>query len=431
MHGQDTQPCLTLGGLLLVAKIGAPFCTMAVTSTANGQICVYTAPFSVTIDAHTNAVPGFGIIWQYSQAALAAAASNNLPGCVPIVDLAADGDSEFLFGPGSTSAEADAFLWGGWNGWSLSVDANSATSANEGHISIDLYSYTYLYTDGPCCPDSMVTATVQKGVVEFTAPQAWTWSAAIRGSFWIDGWQVEDREFAALHISIPSSSGPVEQTCTLVKAPMGSAVTGWPTDGSYAWEASGSSSVAGTITAVIFKGDDEQFDRDGNGRYTQADVDSLAAIVGTPQATDPDELAVWDFDDSGEVDEDDVAMAQFAINAGIGAGKLGDLDQDDDTDCDDYDLLPASPDYSLGDVDYMAELDADLDGDNDAADRAVVYEILQPADWDDDGDVDYFDTQAFLAAFSAQEPSADLNGDLSWDFYDVQIWLGWVSAACP
>lgn len=138
-------------------------------------------------------------------------------------------------------------------------------------------------------------------------------------------------------------------------------------------------------------GTDLTFDRNADGRFNQADVDSLAAIVGTPDASDPGELLVWDFNGDGVIDEEDVEKVQFAIDAGVGAGILGDLDQDSDADCDDFDLLPASPNYTIGDNDYLAQLDADLDGDNDAA---------------------------------------DLNGDQSWDFYDVQTWLGWVSAAC-
>ena len=53
-----------------------------------------------------------------------------------------------------------------------------------------------------------------------------------------------------------------------------------------------------------------------------------------------------------------------------------------------------------------------------------------PADWNGDGVLDFFDVQAFLADFSAQNPDADLNGDGNFDFFDVQIYLGIVSAGC-
>lgn len=54
-----------------------------------------------------------------------------------------------------------------------------------------------------------------------------------------------------------------------------------------------------------------------------------------------------------------------------------------------------------------------------------------PADFNGDGEVDFFDVQAFLGAFTAQQPAADLNGDLAFDFFDVQIFLGIFAAGCP
>ncbi|MBX3323347.1 MAG: hypothetical protein KF757_10185 [Phycisphaeraceae bacterium] len=53
-----------------------------------------------------------------------------------------------------------------------------------------------------------------------------------------------------------------------------------------------------------------------------------------------------------------------------------------------------------------------------------------PADFNGDGLVDFFDVSAFLAAFSASQPSADLNDDGVHDFFDVQIFLGQFSAGC-
>jgi hypothetical protein len=53
------------------------------------------------------------------------------------------------------------------------------------------------------------------------------------------------------------------------------------------------------------------------------------------------------------------------------------------------------------------------------------------ADWNADGVLDFFDVQAFLAAFAAQDPAADLNADGTFDFFDVQAFLGSFSAGCP
>ncbi|MBX3322523.1 MAG: hypothetical protein KF757_05990 [Phycisphaeraceae bacterium] len=60
-------------------------------------------------------------------------------------------------------------------------------------------------------------------------------------------------------------------------------------------------------------------------------------------------------------------------------------------------------------------------------------EIAQPClgDFNGDGDVNFFDVQAFLGAFSANHPSADLNNDGLYNFFDVQIFLQAFSDGCP
>jgi len=47
------------------------------------------------------------------------------------------------------------------------------------------------------------------------------------------------------------------------------------------------------------------------------------------------------------------------------------------------------------------------------------------------GVLDFFDVSAFLAAFSAQENAADLNGDGVFDFFDLQVFLNAFAAGCP
>ena len=47
------------------------------------------------------------------------------------------------------------------------------------------------------------------------------------------------------------------------------------------------------------------------------------------------------------------------------------------------------------------------------------------------GVLDFFDVSAFLAAFSAQESAADLNGDGVFDFFDAQVFLSAFAAGCP
>ncbi len=53
------------------------------------------------------------------------------------------------------------------------------------------------------------------------------------------------------------------------------------------------------------------------------------------------------------------------------------------------------------------------------------------ADLNGDGTLDFFDVQAFLQAFAAQNQVADINNDNVYDFFDVQAFLQAFSAGCP
>lgn len=54
-----------------------------------------------------------------------------------------------------------------------------------------------------------------------------------------------------------------------------------------------------------------------------------------------------------------------------------------------------------------------------------------PADLNGDGELDFLDISAFLAAYSGQLPAADLNGDMQWDFLDISAFLASYSSGCP
>ena len=54
-----------------------------------------------------------------------------------------------------------------------------------------------------------------------------------------------------------------------------------------------------------------------------------------------------------------------------------------------------------------------------------------PADFNGDGEVDFFDISAFLSAFSSQHPSADITDDAQWDFFDISAFLIMFSEGCP
>ncbi len=53
------------------------------------------------------------------------------------------------------------------------------------------------------------------------------------------------------------------------------------------------------------------------------------------------------------------------------------------------------------------------------------------ADINNDGDLNFFDVSAFLAAFAAADPIADFTGDGTWNFFDVSAFLSALADGCP
>jgi len=53
-----------------------------------------------------------------------------------------------------------------------------------------------------------------------------------------------------------------------------------------------------------------------------------------------------------------------------------------------------------------------------------------PGDVNSDGVLNFFDVQAFLAAFSANDPAADFNNDTEFNFFDVQAFLAAFAEGC-
>jgi glucose/arabinose dehydrogenase len=60
----------------------------------------------------------------------------------------------------------------------------------------------------------------------------------------------------------------------------------------------------------------------------------------------------------------------------------------------------------------------------------IVPDGATIADWNGDGDLNFFDVSGFLAEFSAMTARADINGDGQWNFFDVQLFLQYFSSAC-
>ncbi len=54
-----------------------------------------------------------------------------------------------------------------------------------------------------------------------------------------------------------------------------------------------------------------------------------------------------------------------------------------------------------------------------------------PADFVEDGVLNFFDVSIFLAAFSAQDSAADFTSDGNWNFFDVSAFLTAFNAGCP
>jgi len=54
-----------------------------------------------------------------------------------------------------------------------------------------------------------------------------------------------------------------------------------------------------------------------------------------------------------------------------------------------------------------------------------------PADFTDDGSLNFFDISAFLKLFAINDPAADFNSDERWNFFDVSAFLTAFAEGCP
>ncbi len=71
--------------------------------------------------------------------------------------------------------------------------------------------------------------------------------------------------------------------------------------------------------------------------------------------------------------------------------------------------------------------------------RPVVVDFMLPlappddclADWNNDGELNFFDVAGFLDDFAAQNSAADLTDDGTFDFFDVAAFLDAFSSGCP
>ncbi len=150
---------------------------------------------------------------------------------------------------------------------------------------------------------------------------------------------------------------------------------------------------------------------------TTADPAAVKAVnSGIEISIDLDELG-WD-------GQQDILMAGWISNAGF-----------------DYlsnQVIGGLPDGSAN----IGPRDADGDGFNDLDFSAIAgtqhinlsAPPVQPclADFNGDGAVNFFDISAFIAAFNAQNPSADIAAPFGvWNFFDISSFMAAYNAGCP
>ena len=177
---------------------------------------------------------------------------------------------------------------------------------------------------------------------------------------------------------------------------------------------------------------DHDLDLTGDGRFSQADVDSLEALIGS---IDPAVLAAFDISGNGTIDQPDVDAFQGLIDCALGSGVFGDVNGNDLIDCNDWDAADPWPTTSvgLGQSNYVVELDVDLNGILDSSDR-IAFEALFagvpnpcscPGDVNRDGSVGLPDLNIILSNFGTTvQPftDGDLDGDGSVNLADLTIW---------
>ena len=155
-------------------------------------------------------------------------------------------------------------------------------------------------------------------------------------------------------------------------------------------------------------------DVDGDGRFSIRDANALNSLIGS---TDAALVSMFDVDDSGDISVSDVARLYRLVAGGAGNGVFGDLNGNGRVDCDDSGMAPAVFASNVSSSAYRAELDFDLDGDNDALDQSQ-FNMLSFIDIDfnnngvfpEDADpIAFFDVLAGTACASCD--SIDINGN--------------------
>jgi len=150
------------------------------------------------------------------------------------------------------------------------------------------------------------------------------------------------------------------------------------------------------------------------GEFRQLQVNRFTAqasgyaLLNNPAAANPP--VAWDINGDGSVDLDDGCLW---------ADSPSDVDDNGVVNQQDLSFLLALARAAGHDA-----TDNNLDGVPDQCDDGC------PADFNQDGDADFFDVQAYLGAFVSENPSADLNNDEVFDFFDVLEFLNIFAQGC-
>ncbi len=141
-------------------------------------------------------------------------------------------------------------------------------------------------------------------------------------------------------------------------------------------------------------------------RFGQAlDIDNGVIVVGTPNGRD---------------DENLFGMVQlFDATSGIQTSMLRVRDPLNNARRFGYSVLIESGLVVVGAIDTSTALIFDL-----SSGECV-------ADFNSDGDLNFFDITDFISALGSENPASDLNGDDEFNFFDVSMFLGAFSQGCP
>ncbi len=163
-----------------------------------------------------------------------------------------------------------------------------------------------------------------------------------------------------------------------------------------------------------------------DGVVDARDIDAVRANFGDWSDLGDAVLIDLSADMNGDlvVDEADVAEIVEVI---LGTS-YGDVNLDGVVDGLDLAIAQAN----LGQAGGWADGDMNGDGVVDAADIAIIGGGDCLADFNNDGSVNFFDISAFIAAFNAQEPAADIAAPFGvWNFFDISAFVGAYNQGCP